>query len=132
MKLADVDDVLLEALCLHELFRRMGFSANDIFIVLARAGNPESAILPRGLSVGDLALFVTLKAQGKEYNVIMGALPCPDAEFAKAWGEAVVLFNNATRAETDPIWDRSVIVKRAPVVALDVHAMGFVIPRFGN
>jgi len=132
MKLADVDDRLLEALCLHEMLRRLGFTADHVFIMLARAGNPESAIFPKGLELGDLALFVQLKAQDKEYNVLMGALPCSEHGFAKAWGEAVEIFNKAPRTETDPLWDRSLIVKRSATVVTDLVAKGFVIPRFGN
>jgi len=129
MKLADLDQAFVEALCLHELFRRMGFAADDVFLMLARAGNPESAIIPKGLALGDLALFVQLRTQGKEYNVIIGALPCPEDDFAKAWGTAVELFNKATRAESDPMWDRAAIVKRWDTVVLDLHGLGFVIPR---
>lgn len=132
MKLADVDQVLLEALCLHELFRRMGFSADDVFIMLSRAANPASAILPKGLRPGDRAMFVSLRAQDKEYNVIMGALPCPEDDFAKAWGTAVETYNTATQEETDPIWQQSLIVKQWATVVLDLNGMGFVIPRLRN
>jgi len=42
----------------HEGLRRLGFAADDIFVV----------------TTGDDRLFVTLKTQGKEFNVAVGQL----------------------------------------------------------
>lgn len=132
MKLAELHEVFLEALCLHELLRRLNFTADEIFVAYGRIANPATAIFSKGLKVGAPAFFVTLKAQGKEYNVAIGAAPVGKNEIKQAWDAAVAVYNGATRAETDPLWARSLIVKRSATVVIDLVGLGYVLPKLEN
>lgn len=73
MKLETVHPTLREAIALHEVLRRLGFPADDIFVAL----NPDSTML------------IILRTQKKEVAIIAGSVPYEGEEFSVMWTDFV-------------------------------------------
>ena len=122
--LADLDPVTAEALACHEALGRLGFVADEIFLVLALAGNPEYAIYPAGLAMGDLAVHVELRAQGEEFTITVGAVPGGADDFERRWPAVIETWKAAPRADVLALWERSVIKQRALELVLGLQHKG--------
>jgi len=119
-------ETMVETLACHDALQRLGFAREDIFILISPVANPEHALLSRGLGLGDLIVFVVLKAQEREYSIGVGAIE--EEGFEDLWAKSIVLWNDATQAARGELWERSEI--RARVAELVVHLVdrGFRLP----
>ena len=85
MSLLKQHKIIREALCAHEIFRRHGFSADQIFVSIARAAE---------LAGGPPCLGVEVHHQGKEFRLRVGPSgTMTDDEMQTVWRAAVAQFN---------------------------------------
>lgn len=119
------NEIIRETLCLHEAFRKLGFSSDSIFVVIARVADPSRALMHEQTKVGDLAVHVQLKAQGLEYIGAIGPIPCEDSEFNEIWNNAVKWFNQGPEKELQAMWDASRIHRVLPSLLLALQDKGF-------
>jgi len=78
MKRSDLPQAFQEALGTHEVLRKLGFLAKEIFV----HQNPDNSVL------------VLLRTQGKEFIVHVGFVGMTRDEMEKEWPKAVRAFNN--------------------------------------
>jgi len=126
--LRDHHEVILEALCLHEVFRRLGFSSEQIFVQLACTADPNRLVFFDRAKTGDLCVHVVLRAQGLEYTGGIGPLPVAEDDWEQTWTDATVAWNAAPEAEMKKIWERSRVLKTSFNVMMALQAKGFRIP----
>lgn len=89
-KLRDYPPVLLNVLALHEAFRRLSFEADELFIE------------PNRDETGAVALFVVVKAQGREFRAIAGHVGDMTIEqMYDLWVELATQFNAGLFDEAD-------------------------------
>jgi hypothetical protein len=117
---------IVEALACHDALTRLGFKNADIYLLLSRVANPHHALRPEGLAMGDLALFVVLKAQAREYSIGVGAVT--EDGFADEWAKAVVLWNDASQDARWALWERSRIHDRTAELVVHLVQRGFRLP----
>lgn len=132
MKPSELHPVWFETIMLHELFRRMGFSSDDLYVLPARTADPTHALLPKKLRVGDLCIHVMVKAQGLEFTGLVGKVPCADEKIAEEWRTVALSFNQSTEEEREAwerAWDRSRVRARLVGIVADMSAKGFALQR---
>lgn len=118
-KVASYDAPILEAWAAWELFRRMGFSSDD----LAFAVN----------AIGEVC--IVLKAQGKQFSVAVALVGPGDAvadRLIEQWHRFSETLQVAPEQELQTIWDRSLARQRTGETLVLMRAKGFVIPRLVN
>src|SRR5271170_3263517 len=76
-KLTELPLVIKEALACHEGLRRLGFKADDIYIILTEGW-----------------LLVSLRAQEKEFNIELGEIDIKEEIFPGFWGQVVERYNS--------------------------------------
>jgi len=82
--------VLLNVLVLHETFRRLDFRAEDLYVEPSLNEHNEAA------------LFVLVKAQGKEFRAIAGPLgDLPFDDVSDLWIELATRFNQSAFPEVE-------------------------------
>lgn len=124
-----VDPVLLESLFCHEALRRLDFKADDIFLELARAGDPQTALMDTDAAIGDLFLFVVLRAQCREFSIAVGRWSDTEEALATAWGEAIAWFNGGP-ADGETLWRASRIARQSVKLIVGLQTKGFILPAF--
>lgn len=65
----DYSESVRQAWAGHESFRRLGFRPADIFVIVARSVNNN----------GKFAMHSTLRAQGREFNIVCGVYESQEA-----------------------------------------------------
>jgi len=100
-------DVVQECWCIHQAMRKLGFSADDIYLTMAQdARAPQVPV----------SLFVTLKAQGKEFNITLcGCSNEDEAEkLLEEWASFASYANEGAfeRDFLDEIYESSNIIKQ--------------------
>jgi len=95
---AEIPPILLEALAVHEAFRRLGFTPDEIFI---RPAPPR--------------VYMLVRRSGMEFAVDAGENTVPMHEFGAAWTQAAEWWN-AHPPEGEAVWNSSRV--RANVVGL--------------
>ncbi len=125
MTLKTIHKVWREALMVHEIFRRLGFPSEEIFLLVARSADPSRALFPKGLKPGDLCVHVQLKSQGLEYTGCVGRIPCAEDQLETQWHEAVALFNGGCQKEGTAMWNASKARRRVTSVLAVLVAKGF-------
>lgn len=108
-----------ECWSVHQVLRSLGFSADDIYINVGRDINhPEVAAL----------LFVVLRAQGKDFNVRVGAYFSEEEADAavKKWSEFVNLANAGAfeQSDLDNIYESSHVMKNQLEFVVSLHEKG--------
>ena len=118
MKVADFPPVVREALAVHELFRRLGFRSEDIYIEFYDKLK-EVAVL--------------LKAQGTDFRVFIGgSAPYTHEQFRALWLKSIAAVNAMSDEEAAPIWEGSKVRNECIQIAERLLAKGLVPPRFLN
>ena len=101
---------LIEFACAFEAYRRLGFSADDIFFGFQR-GN----------------VFATLRAQGKEFNIACGRLG--GGEDALALYERLVKeLPDWPTCEFLRAWESSIVGNHGVELVTGIQAKGIVLP----
>ncbi len=118
-----IPEPLRDALAVHEAFRKLRFTPDEIFI------HPT----PRGLQV-------VLRAQEREFVVDVGPRNmgraayitlCRDPQFVEKWSAAVELWNEGTDEERKSIWRDAPIIERSVEFVTGLVAKGFHLTRGG-
>lgn len=111
---ADVPHEWKQALYGHELLRRLGFTADEIFV-----------------GIQDGRAYVLVRRGGRHYGFIVAATAKTDDELAAEWPAAVEIWN--ATCSTDPGWEfEASDVRRAAVpIITDLGAAGLT-PRAPN
>ena len=112
--------LILDAWAMHELMFRLGFLGENLFFMHAHSAADDGA----------LALFVLLRADGKEFTARIG--PSPDSRAAEAeWKEFVTLLDNDEFSydELTEIFGEAV-GDHIEEVVLAIHRAGITIPYF--
>ncbi len=120
---SEYPEILLDAWCCHEAFRRFGFSADEIFMHVSQNGEQPGAPW----------LFSVLKAQGKEFTITIGPLgdQTPEALMA-LWHQFAAVTNarSPDDAEMQEIWEKGIIWRIGPTnLAMGLMNKGFRFPR---
>jgi len=104
----------------REAFRKMGFSADHLFCMVAQSAR-------RG---GRLACFVTLRAQGREFNLEVGDVDDEDA-FHIEYERVCTAINDGGVSEDDlqRMYAESEAFRNATAFAMAIVAKGFQPPR---
>jgi hypothetical protein len=107
----EVSEVIREALCLHEAFRRLGFPSEDIYVLGPQAGR----------------IGVAVQKTGKSFAVEVGQqCHLSDEAFEKLWDRAVVWFNEeASEDELQEMWENSKVLKNSTLLVSELQARGF-------
>ncbi|MDP3766879.1 MAG: hypothetical protein Q8S13_02585 [Dehalococcoidia bacterium] len=119
---------LLEALCWHEAFRRLGYLPSEIFVAYVENGtDPDSGYSGPGVAV-------VLRYAGKQYAVIVpdpklealaeGSAEDVDRRFVAAWSPATAWWNSAQHEELTPIWEKSRPVCNGTLLVMSLTARG--------
>lgn len=113
MKLKDVQQIVIDALCYHEAFIRLGFKADDIFV-----GHEEAIV------------FVVLKTQNNEFIVKLGVLALTEAQFAQVWNDVSNAYNSGAfdTTELQAAFLRTFPAKEAQNFLAAIRAKGISIP----
>lgn len=99
---------IANCLMLHEMFRKLDFPAENIFVVLYKAG-----------------FGVCLKDNGKEFNVLIS----PTAVVAgEEWTEAANWWNSTTDQERQIVWNE-LAIPPVKISVLEALAMKGMYPR---
>lgn len=130
-KPADVPEVLREALCWHEVFRRLGVQPGQLFIA---PRVPALAEQPAGVASG-VEIAVAVRQGQIERGVLASARGAPDARLRVAslrdleemWAAAVNLWNRTCNTLVqDWAFEASLARGAAVGVVADFVAAGFV------
>lgn len=107
-----VDEVLNEALGFFEAFRRIGFSADDLF-----------------LGSDSWQVFLAVQAQGRQFIAICGPYEGPEAELLTRWREKATWWNQtASSEEREALWNRSFARNNAFDLVTGLIRKGFDLP----
>lgn len=114
MKFSELPNILREAMALYELYRKLGFKAEEIFASYNK----------------DQGLMLGIETQGKSSYFRIGSLGnISKDEFAALWRDACECINTtASQDEVDLMYSNSLVCSKYDVIALTLHGSGLVIP----
>lgn len=113
MTLAELSRDLKEMLAIHEVFRRLGFEASEIFV----------AIYPN-----DVAMTVKPSAQpDKQFTITINAKDIMDC--AERWSPAAEWWNNASSEDMAEVYTKSETLTRASEIVTGIVKKGIRIPK---
>lgn len=127
-RLAELDPVLLEALWLQHGLGRLGFSGDEMTVVVATAAKHHAKValvLNPPIELGDRILAVRLMQIPIAWYGTVGKMPCSDEAFETRWNEAVKIFADAPASEAEPLWQRSRALAFLPALADVLTEKGF-------
>lgn len=122
MKYDDISPTMRAFIGGREAFRRLGFRADDLYCALAISAH-----------FGALSCFVTLKTQGKEFNMEVGLVEDGDA-FSAEYDRVAIAINAGELPEEvfARIWQESGPCMNAVPFILALKARNFRLPNVGN
>ena len=118
MKTFDHPQFLVEALCVHELFKRFGYDTREMFFVLSPSSRDKAGLLD---------VLVELRHRGKRVPIRVGDTNIPADEVARRWTDAVIDWNNhevCTPVMAQRFFDNSFARKDAVTIIAGMLAMG--------
>ena len=83
-KIADFDPIYVDCWAWHEAFRKLGFSADDIYVEIAKNGSVEDC---------PLFIFMSLISQGRKFSAAIGPVVEPESVIAQKWTALCEAFN---------------------------------------
>jgi len=111
-KLDGFPAMVVEALNGWQLFRTMGYPAEEIFLAFNRRE-------------GDHDVLVMLKHRGKEAALRVGTLNgAPPEEFQEHWLKAAEVYRNMTTEERDPYWRNSMALATGTMTVVNMLSRG--------
>lgn len=116
MRYHEIHAALRQALGCYEGFRRLGFSADDLFFIYASK---------------QLELFCVLRTQGKEFSINCGPMRVTQKQYEAMSYNATVAVNDGDMPEEDlqRIWTESFVYQQPLECMLRIKAKGIVIPK---
>jgi hypothetical protein len=123
----EISPTMRQALATWEAFRRLGFSAADIFSMIAKTLAREED----GRVVEVLAFFIALRSQGREFSITIGEIEDADAAEAE-WARVANALPGMDEETVRRIWFESEICGRLVALGQSLAAKGFHIPILGN
>lgn len=106
------DPLFREALAVHEALRRLGFSADDIYIARYRHGEVQ----------------MHLRTQGLEFTYDCGTTEMSPEAMLAAWEAAAGEWNKVPPAEIDRALDESFVGQNFVNLLVILKMKGFVLP----
>jgi hypothetical protein len=121
-----VDEEYVEVFGCHEALRRLGFSADDIYVVPGISAKFK-----------ERCLHVVLKTQGKEYVITAARLKTPkeDEQVRDEWLSTIDIIKRARPDQQQRIWAASAMgadVSTFQALALSLLTKGFALPKAGE
>lgn len=119
-----------EALGVFEGFRKLGFSADDLFITI----NGPLKEAPFNFQIGMIQILLTLKTQGMFFHIDCGVLNDTPQNAAKKW-EKLGRAMNEGRLDSDKldqVWQASQAHQDPTGFIMALKARGFVLPMETN
>jgi hypothetical protein len=118
MTLAELHPIWKECLAIHEAFRRLGFTADDLMV--QRSDDGRMLIT---LTSVDYGCFCNIK-NGDSRAFALRALK----ELLAEWIEAAKLWNTCSTAEAVDLFNQSRVHEYAIALILDIQAHNIAIP----
>ncbi len=115
--ITQVAPLLQEALCFHEMFRRLGFTSDQIFLEL---GIDDVKFVP--------TLFVKIECPDGEFRLSLGPCTLSADELRVDYKEATEIFINALEEDLQELWCNSIAYQNAPVIVTAFTKKGIRIP----
>jgi hypothetical protein len=118
----DVPACFRKAIGVREGFRKLGFSADDLHLLAAQA---------EGVSKTHLGVFMVLKTQGKQFNVVCGSWKKSEQrKFESLWPRVCEAVNTGSmpHADFDRMWQESPCFLNPKEFVLKLKEKGFRIP----
>ena len=114
----EFQSAIKEALAAREGLRKLGFSADDIYV------------RPQSMRKGLVMVHIFLDIKGEEFNILIDAFDGCPKEFEDQWRAAAEWWNNkATDRELMEIWDNSRMARcGAEPILVQLRKRGIVVP----
>lgn len=118
MEFDDIDPVFREAIGTFEAFRKMGFPAEEIFVLRNKDGS----------------MLVMLRTQGKEFGVAVGSLDMTKEQWMEAWKDVALAVGDGRIQEDvlDQIWLSCRPYAEKVSFVLAIGQKGILIPPFSG
>lgn len=121
-KLREVDPVYQEALAVHEVYRKLGFSADHIYLEIATSGGTRY--------FKQLCVYMKLAVPGRpEFTIEIGKVPRAAATVEQEWLEAIEAFCASPEEDARIMFEQSKAGQRMAGIALSIRAKGIPIPK---
>lgn len=128
----DLSPLMRGALAVWETFRRLGFSADDIYAGAARTlvENEKGGVSEA------IGFFVAARADGKEFSVCAGPVDSAFLEETVAtvieetneeWARSALAVTTMADEHASRIWPESLISQLSVVVIVGLRAKGFIL-----
>lgn len=114
--LSDIPPLFLEALSVHEAFRKLGFNSEDVFI--ARGLGPDRV----------LSILVGIKRDGQQFFLSVGHYDGTDEQLLSTWHEVVAVYKGSPEESLQNMWDNSSIKKQSVVFLNALIKKGILMP----
>jgi len=111
-KLSDLSGIVQEALCAWQLFRQLGYSAEQIYAGVDCNGK----------------IYLQAQWRGKTFTYGVGNTTMSLKEFATVWDSAADTMRDASEAELDEMWYSSKVLAVAPAVLTTMADKGIYWP----
>jgi hypothetical protein len=128
VKYNEIPRVLQIAACLHNAYRQLGYSSDDIFMEVADTTDPE-------VRAGELGVFMLLRAQGKEFRYTCGGWPKKtEGRLRDEWTRVCDAINSHELSEPEfrRMYDTRFPEVRLIQLAAALKLKGFTIPAMQN
>lgn len=124
MKASEIPPCFVEALCAHEVFRRLQFPAEDIFVGLY---DEEEAVLIGG-AMEKRFLAIQVRQGGKTYEVFVAAPALSKEIFLDLWVQACKAWSEGEEEIIQAYWLNSDAKAKAVEMIIEINKAGLVIP----
>lgn len=123
-KLCDLAFIYQEAIAAHEVYRRLGFSAEYVFLEVARSGEIGSEHFLK------TCIYTKLVVPGApEFRINLGPTPGKAENVTAEWEEAIAVFGTATDPEAFDLLEHSQIYKAIALIIAKIRQKGIPIPK---
>jgi hypothetical protein len=103
--------MVAETWACFEALRRAGFASDDIYVIGDAGENGE--------------VVVQLRAQGKEFNVVLGPSGMPVEEFHAKWTQFCADVQTISEVELQEMWDSSHARRNVVQLVASLKVRGF-------
>jgi hypothetical protein len=116
-----------EALGTFEGFRKLGFSADDIYLTI----NGPLKEAPFNFQIGMIQVLVTLRTQGKFFHMDCGVLNDTPANATKKWSKMATAMNEGRLKpeHLNEVWEKSLAHTEPASFIHALKAKGFIFPK---
>ncbi len=130
-ELQQAQDVIREALFVHELLVRFGFPEKSIQLLLGITSTPDHALFHERTKMSDVCLFVTLTSvadgEAKTWRLCVGPVPTDGVTFTREINRFVKAGPLSHRE-----WEQSRARATAGSIGRSIVARGILLPKGGQ